>query len=123
MRDLLAAAAPGVQQIGENKPFQNSPANRRLPFRELGLSIGLKAMDSLVPLLKEHPEIAGTNFVNEGAKKLLKRITAYSQLSIAIDEFWANPANQKGVSWTEHQDINMAMLATSMAPQTFLTLQ
>jgi hypothetical protein len=46
----------------------------------------------------------------------------YISFSEKIEMFWLEKANQKANSWTEHRDINMVMLATSLAPDGYLTL-
>ncbi|MGD9082806.1 MAG: hypothetical protein PVJ50_06225 [Desulfobacterales bacterium] len=40
----------------------------------------------------------------------------------AIEKFWLDPKNRRAKSWTEHQDINSVMLATSLAPDGYLKL-
>ena len=39
-----------------------------------------------------------------------------------IEEFWVKPENRRVEIWVEHRDINMVMLATSLAPDGCLTL-
>jgi hypothetical protein len=46
----------------------------------------------------------------------------YKELIRIIEDFWLEPANREADSWTDHGDINMVMLATSLAPDGFLTL-
>jgi hypothetical protein len=43
-------------------------------------------------------------------------------LNEIIESFWLDANNQKAESWTAHQDINMVMLATSLAPDGYLAL-
>jgi hypothetical protein len=45
----------------------------------------------------------------------------HAALADQIADFWLKGANQGSGSWIEHQDINMVMLATSLAPDGFLT--
>jgi hypothetical protein len=47
---------------------------------------------------------------------------AYLPLREAIETFWRDPANQRSDTWAEHRDINEVMLATSLAPDGYLTL-
>jgi hypothetical protein len=37
-----------------------------------------------------------------------------------IESFWVDPAHQAVESWTEHEDINTVMLATSILPDGYL---
>ena len=46
----------------------------------------------------------------------------YLPLRDEIETFWRNPEQQRASTWTEHQDINEVMLATSLAPEGFLVL-
>jgi len=39
-----------------------------------------------------------------------------------IEAFWLATANRQASSWTGHRDINMVMLATSLAPDGYLSL-
>jgi hypothetical protein len=39
-----------------------------------------------------------------------------------IEMFWLDGTNREANSWTEHRDINMVMLATSLAPDGYLAL-
>ena len=39
-----------------------------------------------------------------------------------IEAIWRDPEQQRAATWTEHQDINEVMLATSLAPDGFLVL-
>lgn len=96
------------------------PSEYRLAFRELGLSIGLRAIEKMQTLIKEHPE----NFANS---KLLDSQLAsfleYLDISETIEKFWLEPKNQKSSTWREHLDINSVMLATSLAPEGYLMLR
>jgi hypothetical protein len=47
----------------------------------------------------------------------------YSPLAETIEDFWLEPINRKAGTWAAHRDINTVMLATSLAPDTYLTLQ
>jgi hypothetical protein len=46
----------------------------------------------------------------------------YAPLGDAIESFWLEPANRQASTWREHRDINLVMLATSLAPEGYLTL-
>ncbi|MFX0181941.1 MAG: hypothetical protein ACFE95_02565 [Candidatus Hodarchaeota archaeon] len=64
-----------------------------LAFRELGLAIGLQAAKKMV-VLEEH-----WSLIDE------------------INDYWLQNSD-----WTEHKDINRVMLATSLAPDGFLSI-
>jgi hypothetical protein len=40
----------------------------------------------------------------------------------AVEAFWLEPRNRETNTWTEHREINMVMLATSLAPDGYLLL-
>ena len=115
---LLNASLAGLDAFAREDVLR-LPADYRLAFRELGLSIGLKAAERL-PVLVERNEPA---FSKERELKVrMKALKQYGVLSEAIDGFWLEPEHQEIQSWTEHRDINMVMLATCLAPDGYLTL-
>jgi hypothetical protein len=40
----------------------------------------------------------------------------------AIEAFWLEDRHRKAESWTAHCDINMVMLATSLTPESYLSI-
>jgi hypothetical protein len=46
----------------------------------------------------------------------------YGPLAEEIEQYWLDEENQRAGTWTEYREINMVMLATSLAPEGFLTL-
>jgi hypothetical protein len=114
---ILSSALPGIGPAANG--FLSLPARYRLPFRELGLAIGLKALIPLKETVGKNPGIFGR------IRNLGNRIDAglrYLPLAGTIEEFWLAPVNQSSEMWTEHRDINSVMLATSLVPEGFLTL-
>ena len=95
------------------------PADYRLAFRELGLSIGLRAVEKLRGLIKENPVIFNQQHLQHSRIEALMR---YAPLAETIETFWLEPRNRKTNTWTEHRDINMVMLATSLAPDGYLSV-
>ncbi len=95
------------------------PAEYRLAFRELGLSIGLKSVEKLFNWIKENPN---TFNKNNSLKRQVEYLLRYKSTGEKTDQFWINDENRKQNSWTDHQDINMVMLATSLAPDEFLKI-
>jgi hypothetical protein len=93
------------------------PASYRLAFRELGLSIGLHALELMENLVSRKMEYAGNQAkINHRVDRLL----VYKLLANQIEEYWLQPENQKMKSWIDHYNINTVMLATSLAPRTFI---
>jgi hypothetical protein len=108
---MLSSALDGLMTY-DSEEFRR-PASQRLAFRELGLSIGLRAL----PLLREHKA--------RDAKLASKvdRLEGYRGLADAIESFWRDPRQRLSSTWTEHRDINEVMLATSLIPRGFLALR
>jgi hypothetical protein len=46
----------------------------------------------------------------------------YLPLAGIIERFWLDNKNREDGNWQEHRDINMVMLATSLAPEGFLAV-
>ena len=92
------------------------PARHRLAFRELGLSIGLAAAETMPVWIENTPSLTNREVVLGRVNVILH----YLPLREHIERFWLVPANQEPASWTDHRDINRVMLATSLAPEGFL---
>jgi len=96
------------------------PANYRLAFRELGLSIGLQALERLKGLLEQY---AGVFKKHRSVQSHLERLMQYVPLREAINSFWLERKNRETEAWMAHSNINMVMLATSLAPEGYISLQ
>lgn len=115
---VVKAAMLGLEDFMALNPLVESARNR-LAFRELGLSIGLKGVLSMSACIEQHSELFDQN------SELVKRIACladYLPLSERIEKFWLDNGNRTVASWSEHREINMVMLATSLAPDEFLTV-
>lgn len=108
---VMAAASDGLAAFADEGTL-HLPADRRLPFRELGLAIGLHGLELL-------EDIASSARVRTSAA-LLER---YLPLAAEIAAFWRAPDNRTAATWTAHRDINDVMLATALAPEGFLVLE
>jgi hypothetical protein len=95
------------------------PADYRLAFRELGLSIGLRAVKHTQELAARHP---GALDLAASLGRRLERLLHYAPSIGTIEGFWLEPANRSSRTWKEHEDINAVMLATSLAPEGYLAL-
>ncbi len=90
----------------------DEPAEDRLAFRELGLAIGLRAVDVVRPLIDGDADLAAA----------CDRIRAHYDVAAQIEGFWAEPAHRESAAWRAHRDINMVMLSTALAPGGFTRL-
>jgi hypothetical protein len=113
---LLGTALAGLQHYTANDELQ-APAEYRLAFRELGLSIGLEAIERL----NRRAGLDGST-TKENVWRELKALSRYFPLSSQIREYWLDPVHRNSPTWSEHRDINDVMLATSLAPDGFLEL-
>jgi hypothetical protein len=115
---LLDSSGVSLRAYTRQNPL-HLPIAYRLAFRELGLSIGLHAVERLRLLVEKQPAaFAGLRMLSTPIDTLVQ----YVPLAAEIEEFWANQASRETGSWTAHWDINMVMLATSLAPDGFLTI-
>ena len=103
---MLDASLQGLAYYAGTDPLR-LPADYRLAFRELGLAIGLSAVEKLKELMSDATECGGRLGLNGRADDLLR----YVPLGEDIRNFWLDPANREAGSWTEHREINMVMLA------------
>jgi len=116
LESLLRGSQDGLNSF-VNQGSLNHPAEYRLAFRELGLSIGLRAVANIHNLFEAHPGL-----FNDSLSQDLQGLMRYVPLGEAIEDFWRTPANQQVRSWQDHRDINMVMLATSLLPEEFLSV-
>ncbi len=115
---LLDSALQGLGSYARGSPL-GLPAEYRLAFRELGLCIGLRAVEKLRGLITQNPGLFNKAHPLHWPLESLMR---YAQLGEEIEMFWLDSTNREANSWIEHRDINMVMLATSLAPDGYLTL-
>lgn len=106
---LLVSAALGLRHY-VRQPDLRAPAAHRLAFRELGLAIGLAAVERLR---------AGAGQSAE-AQAALDELARHASLRDAIESFWLVDAHRQQETWRAHEDINDVMLATALAPAGFL---
>lgn len=102
---LARSAIDSLDAVGRSG-FLERPATHRLPFRELGLSLGLHALEALARLDEPRAPDLGVD-----PRRALRR---WGFLAEAIEEFWTKDENRRAVTWHEHEDINAVMLAASL---------
>jgi hypothetical protein len=115
---LLDAALTGLQQYAQGGELL-LPAGYRLAFRELGLAIGLHAVERLHQAADHESGRAATS---SQLRARLQALMQYLPMRDEIEAFWCDPEQQRATTWVEHQDINEVMLATTLAPDGFLVL-
>jgi hypothetical protein len=118
LENLLDSSFLGLQYFASTNPLK-LPAEYRLAFREFGLSTGLHAVQKIQKLIEQKPSIFDKKHPLYAWIESLMRLTPMGEM---IEKFWLDTANRKASTWIEHRDINMVMLATSLAPDGYLTL-
>ena len=116
--EVLEAGLRGLESISVSRRLEEPPGYR-LPFRELGLSIGLKAASRLSDWALLHPALFGQRNLFTGHAEAL---ASYLPLAEKIESFWLDEGNRTVANWSEHRGINMVMLATSLTPGEFMTV-
>lgn len=114
--DLLESALVSMSSYLQNNP-QDYPAVYRLAFREMGLSIGIKGVKYMDSLLKANKAYF-TEY--DFLKQHIESLKEYMPLAISLESFWLKDKNRRSKTWMDQ--INMVMLATSLAPCGFLMI-
>jgi hypothetical protein len=118
LKTLLESCLVGLASYAKMNSL-HLPADYRLAFRELGLSIGMRGVERLQKLIEGKPD----QFKKSRPLRVpVRTLMQYKELTKTIEEFWLEPTSREADTWTDHGDINMVMLATSLAPDGFLTL-
>lgn len=117
LESLLVAADRGFPMFLGGRALEDPPG-RRLPFRELGLSIGMHALERLVSLIDDGA-IPG---VSSGVGERLAHLLEARAIADRIEGTWVAEASRPADTWRAHADINTVMLATSLAPDGYLDL-
>jgi hypothetical protein len=118
LETLLESSQIGLDSFVKENSLR-LPADYRLAFRELGLSIGLRAVEKIRELIEQKPWPLRKK---DSLHSLLKTLSRYAGLKEIIEKFWLERTNREAGSWIAHHDINRVMLATSLAPAGFLEL-
>lgn len=116
---ILAATLAGLHRY-VRQPDLQSPASHRLAFRELGLAIGLAAVERMHQDARREP---GRFRGSPAARAGLEQLSRYVPLRAQIESFWLAPQHRGESPWLDHEDINDVMLATALLPEGFLVLR
>jgi hypothetical protein len=106
---LMIEADVSLEHFAHSFPLGRS-AEHRLAFRELGLSIGIHGLRWARDLVAHDQKLANT----------YDRLLQYQPIAQQIEAFWSDPAYRLSHTWIDHRDINTVMLATSLAPDSYL---
>lgn len=120
LEGLLRDIEYSLQSFARSNQLHLS-ADYRLAFRELGLAIGLNAITRMQQRIKLHK--AHFNHVDiKVLEALLTSLYRFYSIHTIIENFWMEPGHQSVAAWVQHADINNVMLATSLAPDSYLRL-
>ena len=115
--DLLHSSLRGLESLGRDASWSLEPAYR-LAFRELGLAIGLQAVERIQARITGQAGLGETPALRERTDLLM----GYMPLKQKIVDFWLREENRENPTWKEHGDINAVMLATSLFPDGYLAV-
>ena len=118
LHTLLAAAVRGLSHYARRNDLRQ-PASRRLAFRELGLAIGLSALE----WIEIETTTSGAHASRDAELcELITTLSGYATLGSDVQAFWLDPRRRSSPSWSEHRDINEVMLATSLLASGFAVI-
>ena len=115
--NMLDAAVSGLGSYVREGPL-DFPAEYRLAFRELGLSIGLRSVEKLQTLIKQK---RGLFPRKHPVHRHIESLNEFEPLIGTIETFWLE--HEEAETWNEYRHINMVMLATSLSPDGYLNLE
>jgi hypothetical protein len=116
LRVILEDALLGLKSYVTNNTL-NFSADHRLAFRELGLSVGLHAVDRLWEFIGASGDVFGVPILRP-----IEALRDFGPLAKSVETFWLEPENQETHTWEAHAHINMIMLATSLGPDGYLRI-
>jgi hypothetical protein len=118
LEDLANACYASLYAILDSR-FLNRPNSQRLPFRELGLAIGLRTLPIIADLMNQDTM---RSRIKPAFRRSVDLLLPYQWLSDNIIDAWLPHALQPDGSWNVHRDINDVMLATALIPRAFLSV-
>lgn len=113
---LVRAAARSLDLLVQSEAL-TQPATHRLPFREIGLAIGLRSLPNVLRALHRRDLTARTRIAIDDALAALQR---HEHFADEIEHEWLDRSHHALPSWFQHLDINSVMLATSLLPTVYL---
>jgi len=116
LESVIDGALAGLAAFTDNSSLK-IPAAYRLAFRELGLAIGLKGVMPLREWVEKSSERR-----HSPLQRKVAALMEYLPLAGEIEDFWLEGSSREAGTWRDHREINMVMLATSLAPDGFLSI-
>lgn len=91
----------------------------RLPFRDFGLAIGLQAIDLILHSISKNQKKFNNH---KHLLAIVEKLRQYKPEAEKIQTYWLQEQHHYNQNWQSHIDINSVMLATSLAPESYLRL-
>jgi hypothetical protein len=95
-RELLAAALEGLSHYVQERKLER-PASQRLAFRELGLAIGLSAVELMAS------SVDASRGHDNHLRTLLEPLRLRGELAAQIRSFWLDPEHRRSATWSEQR--------------------
>lgn len=112
---VLLDAVRSLDAFASSREIER-PMQGRLAFREVGLAIGLHAVEGLrTAILRAHSRFGSPGDV-ERRLGSVQAILEHLDLRGEIERCWLDPSAQAMPVWRSHEDINSVMLAASLVP-------
>lgn len=111
---LLACAHRSLDGFAASGHLSHPPGSR-LAFRELGLSLGLQAIEPMIESVRREPRAFGGPAATRWLLERLDSIARIAPIGLHIERVWSDGAAQSTAQWRGHLDINEVMLAASLA--------
>jgi hypothetical protein len=112
---VLADSARSLDAFASTHELER-PVGQRLAFRELGLAIGLYAVEPVRSWMLYPHSRRGATRASVQRLGHVRSISDHADLRIAIQSCWMEPGAQSAPAWRSHEDINAVMLAASLVP-------
>jgi hypothetical protein len=116
LEEVMGACCDGLTAFLASRQL-NRPASHRLPFRELGLAIGLRALTIIAGVITKDKTRFGP-----ALRRTVDLLLPYESLSEGVISAWLPHAQHQDEGWQAHQNINDVMLATALIPDMFLSV-
>lgn len=114
LRERVFRAARESLEHFARDPSLDLPGTRRLAFRELGLAIGIRAVEHIAARTVGEDTNVPSGWV--------RSVREHEGIADRIVEFWSGTEARSLRSWTDHHDINDVMLAAALAPDGYLAV-
>lgn len=120
LEPMASGAGIGLSRYVRRGSWEADP-ERRLPFRELGLALGLRALPGAHAHLEaaRDAELVPPSLAHEIEERLVQ-MREHTSLAQRLEDTWRDPDARQASSWQDHQDINQVMLAASLCPTGYL---